>query len=76
MSCPSALNNFFLEDTYASSFNQGDLAFSSSFFTPLKSQKFFSRCGTNSPSENANGGSASVFGDVFEGMLDYDTRSW
>lgn len=55
--------------------NQVDLAFSESFFPPLKLKYFFNRCGENSHAEMAGAAATTVFGDFTSEMLDYDTRN-
>mmetsp|Transcript_46402 Transcript_46402/g.84951 ORF Transcript_46402/g.84951 Transcript_46402/m.84951 type:complete len:741 (-) Transcript_46402:59-2281(-) len=55
---------------------QGKLNFSKDFFPPLRSQKFFNRCGLL-PDEEMRCMSCpgTVFGDFDVGMYDYDTRN-
>ena len=55
--------------------SQVDLAFSETFFPPLKLKHFFNRCGENSHAEMAGAAATTVFGDFTNEMLDYDTRN-
>lgn len=74
--CPRDLDGKYWSGEGGGSGAQGDLAFSESFFKPLKNQLFFSRCGANSFSEMAGTESPAVFGDFVATMFDYDTRNW
>jgi glycosidase len=56
--------------------HQGTLKLSENFFSHLKNQNFFNRCGPNSLSEMQGTGPASEYGDFVEGMFDFDTRNY
>jgi glycosidase len=56
--------------------SRGSLKFSDDFFGPLRSQYFYSRCGTNQGSDTSDNGPAAVFGDFDNGFFDFDTRNY
>lgn len=73
--CAEDLNNKNLNGLSGGTNNQGTLNFSSNFFSPLKSQYFFNRCGANSHEDTSGTGPAAVYGDFTWKMFDFDTRN-
>ncbi len=73
--CADDLHAKNLNGSNGGSNNQGILDFSSNFFSPLKSQYFFNRCGANTVDETGGTDPVSVFGDFTADMYDFDTRN-
>jgi glycosidase len=76
-SCTATLDaQFWQGSPVGANTTQGQLAFSDTFFGPLKSAYFFNRCGANSAGDTSGTGPSAVYGDFVSTMLDYCTPNY
>lgn len=73
--CTDARNDAYWMGQEASEAGTARMNFSSSFFPPFRTDAFFNRCGPNTNDDTSGTGPATVFGDFFGGMFDYNTQN-